>query len=342
MEADPAPWQEFTPLSQSIAATAREAPTRRAVADERKSLTWAELDALVDRIAASLQRDGAHPRSAIAICASASVEYLAVFLGALRAGIAVAPLAPSSTSASLAAMVADCDAALVFVDASTRETFETIALDRPRIALDDSSAGEAFTRWLAPGGAKPRPVEMAPDWTFNIIYSSGTTGAPKGIDPVPRHALATRQALRSVRLWPGRGHPGLYAALFEHDPGQRVPRAGGGGAIVLMKKFEAREFLRLAQIHRATHAMLVPVQYSRIMALPDFEEFDLSSFRMKFSTSAPFAAALKAEVLRRWPGGLIEYYGMTEGGGDMHTGRARTSRQIAYGGRRRRRARTSV
>ena len=111
MEADPPAWQEFTPLSHSIAATARAAPSRRAVVDERKSLTWAELDALVDRIAASLQRDGIKPRGAIAICASASVEYLAVFLGALRAGIAVAPLAPSSTSASLAAMIADCDAA---------------------------------------------------------------------------------------------------------------------------------------------------------------------------------------------------------------------------------------
>jgi Acyl-CoA synthetases (AMP-forming)/AMP-acid ligases II len=61
--------------------------------------------------------------------------------------------------------------------------------------------------------------------------------------------------------------------------------------------------------------MLVPVQYQRIMALPQFGRFDLSSFRAKFSTSAPFAAALKADVVARWPGGLFEYYGMTEGGG---------------------------
>ncbi len=61
--------------------------------------------------------------------------------------------------------------------------------------------------------------------------------------------------------------------------------------------------------------MLVPVQYQRLMALPEFASFDLSSFRMKFCTSAPFAAALKADVLARWPGGLIEFYGMTEGGG---------------------------
>jgi acyl-CoA synthetase (AMP-forming)/AMP-acid ligase II len=61
--------------------------------------------------------------------------------------------------------------------------------------------------------------------------------------------------------------------------------------------------------------MLVPVQYQRSWPLADFAATTSASFRMKFSTSAPFAAALKADVLARWPGGLIEYYGMTEGGG---------------------------
>jgi long-chain acyl-CoA synthetase len=61
--------------------------------------------------------------------------------------------------------------------------------------------------------------------------------------------------------------------------------------------------------------MLVPVQYQRLMARPDFDAHDLSRFRMKFCTSAPFNAALKADVLKRWPGGLVEFYGMTEGGG---------------------------
>ncbi|MFN3520588.1 MAG: class I adenylate-forming enzyme family protein, partial [Sphingomonas sp.] len=87
------------------------------------------------------------------------------------------------------------------------------------------------------------------------------------------------------------------------------------GTAVLMKKFDARRFLELAQANRATHAMLVPVQYARIIALPDFDAFDLSSFALKTCTSAPFSAALKADIVARWPGLLVEYYGMTEGGG---------------------------
>jgi acyl-CoA synthetase (AMP-forming)/AMP-acid ligase II len=61
--------------------------------------------------------------------------------------------------------------------------------------------------------------------------------------------------------------------------------------------------------------MLVPVQYRRLMDFADFGSFDLTSYRMKTCTSAPFPADLKADVLKRWPGGLVEIYGMTEGGG---------------------------
>jgi len=93
------------------------------------------------------------------------------------------------------------------------------------------------------------------------------------------------------------------------------PTIGLGGTLVLLPKFDTTAFLELSQRHRVTHAMLVPVQYRRLMDAPDFDRFDLSSYRRKFCTSAPFPAALKAQVLRRWPGGLTEYYGMTEGGG---------------------------
>jgi acyl-CoA synthetase (AMP-forming)/AMP-acid ligase II len=94
-----------------------------------------------------------------------------------------------------------------------------------------------------------------------------------------------------------------------------VPTLAQGGCLVLCPKFDAAGYLSLAETHRATHTMLVPVQYQRLMALPGFDRHDLSSFRWKFSTSAPFQAPLKAQVLARWPGALVEYYGMTEGGG---------------------------
>ena len=75
------------------------------------------------------------------------------------------------------------------------------------------------------------------------------------------------------------------------------------------------KFLELAQRERVTHAMLVPVQYQRILAHPDFDTYDLGAFKAKLSTSAPLRAQIKADCLKRWPGRLIEIYGLTEGGG---------------------------
>jgi acyl-CoA synthetase (AMP-forming)/AMP-acid ligase II len=81
-----------------------------------------------------------------------------------------------------------------------------------------------------------------------------------------------------------------------------------------MRKFDVARWCELAQLHRATHTMLVPVQYQRLMDFDGFDGFDLSAMRLKYCTSAPFSAELKAEVLRRMPGGLVEIYSMTEGG----------------------------
>ncbi len=304
---------DFIAIGRMVADTAREAPDRRAVQDELRSLTYRELDAMMDQVAAALERDGVKPRETIAICASASVEYLTVFLGALRSGIVVAPLAPSSTAQSLAIMLADCGAKRLFVDADAAMGLpETTP---PRVMLDDLPGSEPFSRWLAPQGARPAHVEIAPDWTFNTIYSSGTTGAPKGIDQP--HSMRWAHVRRRFVFGYGPDAVSLVSTpLYSNTTlASLFPALAGGGRLVLMKKFDARRFLELAQQERATHAMLVPVQYSRIMSLPDFDRYDLSAFHMKFSTSAPFGAALKRDVLARWPGGLVEYYGMTEGGG---------------------------
>ena len=260
------------------------------------------------------------PATAIAICATMSIEYAAVFLGALRAGVVVAPLAPGSAPSSLARMVADASARLVFTDAACIDVVGPVDPNSPsgavpRIALDGSTAGQALNAWLLQPGAKPKPVAVEPAWPFNIIYSSGTTGEPKGI--VQSHGMRWAHVCRvGVYQYGPQTVTVLSTPLYSNTTlVVFFPTLAFGGTVVLMPKFDAAGYLRLAQTHRATHTMLVPVQYQRLMARPDFDAHDLSSFVLKFSTSAPFNAAIKADVLKRWPGGLIEFYGMTEGGG---------------------------
>ena len=310
---------DFGTVSAQVAAHAVEQPDAPALIDERRAVTYAEFDALVDRVAAGLQRDGVKPTEAIAICALSCIEYAAAFVGGLRAGVAVSPLAPSSTPEQLVMMLNDCDAKLFFLDAGVAEALAPVAgkIKARRIALDASTAGEAFEGWLPADGAKPQPVQVDPDWPFNIIYSSGTTGAPKGI--VQSHAMRWLHVNRGGGSGYGPGAVTMTSTPLYSNTTlvSFFPTLGLGGAVVLMKKFDTVKFLELASRHRATHAMLVPVQYRRLMEHQDFDKYDLSSFRMKFSTSAPFPAEVKADVLKRWPGGLIEYYGMTEGGGSF-------------------------
>ncbi|MBN8815160.1 MAG: acyl--CoA ligase [Sphingomonas sp.] len=300
---------DFATLPAILQAHAQEQGDKIAVADASATLTYAQLDTLMNRIAGALQRDGVAQGQSVAIIASASVEYAAIFLGALRAGCVAAPLAPSSTPEALAAMIGDCGAPVVFVDGENAAAIAGQHTSAKQVRLDTPE----FYDWLAAEDAHPAPVTIRPEDGFNIIYSSGTTGTPKGI--VQSHAMRWAHIGRNSAGGYGDAVTMTSTPLYSNTTlVSFLPTLGWGGTVVLMKKFDARAFLELAERHRATHAMLVPVQYQRIMALPDFDRFDLSSFRLKTSTSAPFSAALKADVLKRWPGMLVEFYGMTEGG----------------------------
>ncbi|MDP2132413.1 MAG: AMP-binding protein, partial [Sulfuritalea sp.] len=308
--------QPFGTCAEMIRAHARAHPDHPALIQDHRQVSFATLDAMMDRVAATLQREGIRPTEAVAICAATSLEYAAMFLGALRAGVAVAPLAPSSTAQSLADMAANAEARLMFVDVTTAAELSALRADVAArfVTLDDSAAGQPFSQWLAPAGAVPTPVKIRPEWPFNIIYSSGTTGAPKGI--VQPHVMRWAHVQRARLQGCGPDVVTLIATPLYSNTTlvSFFPTVTLGGSVVLMAKFDAANYLALAEKHRATHTMLVPVQYRRLLAHPDFERRDLSAFVAKFCTSAPFHAELKAEVLRRWPGGLIEYYGLTEGG----------------------------
>ena len=309
----------FVDLAALVAASALQRPASTAVVDGERRIDYAAFNTLTDRVAAALQQAGLIAGQIIAICAASSIEYLAVFLGALRAGVAVAPLAPSSTPQQIRDMVLDSQARLLFVDGPVAQALNAALPALPnqpaQIRLDVAQGDAALGSWLQLAPAQPAPVAIEPAWAFNIIYSSGTTGTPKGI--VQSHAMRWLQVQYAPVFGFGTNTKTLVATPLYSNTTMTtlLPTLAFGGCLVLLAKFDAGAYLKLAQTERATHTMLVPVQYQRLLAWQDFGQFDLTSFHAKFCTSAPLSASLKADIVARWPGAMIEFYGMTEGGG---------------------------
>jgi acyl-CoA synthetase (AMP-forming)/AMP-acid ligase II len=309
--------QGFGHIAALIRHHAAHRPAHPALVMDGQVLSHAALDQAMDRVAVALQRDGLGCGDTVAVCAGTSIAYAMLYLGCLRAGVAVAPLPPSSAADALAGMIRDAQARLLFVDQDAAFLLADVLPGLPTavISLDRSPTLPPLYDWLGAPGTVPAEADIGPGTPFNIIYSSGTTGVPKGI--VQPCSLRWAQMQRAPGLQYGPDAVTLLSTPLYSNTTlvSFFATLAVGGSVLLMAKFDARAYLELAQRYRVTHTMLVPVQYQRLMSVPDFDHYDLSSYRMKFCTSAPCSAALKQDVLARWPGGLVELYGMTEGGG---------------------------
>ncbi len=276
-------------------------------------LSYKALDQQMDCVAAALQQAGLKMGETIAMCGVNSIPYVVLFLGALRAGLAPALIAPSATGKSIAGMTKNSGASLLFLD---HNLFGSVSPHLDSSVNVISLEAAQFEKWYASAPKQPMAVTIEPDLPFNIIYSSGTTGEPKGI--VQSHGMRSAHIERAgvVFGYDTSSVTMIATPLYSNTTlVSFIPAIALGGTIVIAGKFDAAKYVQLASKHRATHAMLVPVQYKRIMDYENFDNYDLDSFVVKFCTSAPFSAELKADIVKRWPGGLVEFYGMTEGGG---------------------------
>ena len=293
-------------------------PEKPALACDGQTVSWGAFDQRINKIANLLLSMGVSKGDNIAIISPNSIPYAELFMGILRAGACVTPLSTMASPDALQKMLTDCGARAIFVAAQYLELVDGFIadLDLARFAIDfDHPAFQPYGAAVDGASDSDPEIQIEMSDAFNLIYSSGTTGTPKGI--LHNHWMRSAQMDRvSPNGYDDNARTLLSTPLYSNTTiVSFLPTLYGGSTVYLMPKFDARGYLEIVQREKITHTMLVPVQYKRIMDVPDFDTFDLSSMQVKFSTSAPLRAEVKADVLARFPGKLLEYYGLTEGGG---------------------------
>jgi long-chain acyl-CoA synthetase len=304
------------PLTQTvidmIRARAPMHPMRDAVICGTTRRSWRDFSTCTNQAAQALVALGVKKGSRVAMLSPNSVAMAELFVATLKAGAIVVPLSSMASPEALAGMLSDCEAEVFFLAASYAELGVQAVARAPRVF--DPEGPEWQSLCAKQPDIDPN-VAVAMEDGFNIIYSSGTTGVPKGI--LHSHAM---RAAQMDRITPN-GYDAEARTLLSTPLCSNttlvsfLPTLAGGSTAILMAKFDAKTWLELAEREAVTHTMLVPVLFRRLLDHPAFSETDLSRLQRKFCTSAPLRDSVKREVLARMPGKLMEVYGLTEGGG---------------------------
>jgi acyl-CoA synthetase (AMP-forming)/AMP-acid ligase II len=297
----------------------------RSVREREQRLDWREFDGYVNRWANALAAIGVRRGGRVATVLPNSLELLATYWACAKLGAAAVPLSPLLTTAGLKSLLADATPDVVLASSDQLASIEDVRHDvawRPvpkwvlvDAASDDEAAGYHAYGSLH-GNASDVPPEAAAeaDDLLTLMYTSGTTGLPKGIQHT--HFIRAMYALTLANAWRMKPesvvlHSG--AIVFNGAMVTLFPAFFCGAKYVLHRSFDAEAFIATVERERVTHTMLVPSQIIAILAARGFDAARLVSLEMILSLGAPLHREQKDRLNQLLPGRFHELYGLTEG-----------------------------
>ena len=293
-------------------------PDGEALVDNGRRFTYAQLDRIVDSVAAGLTARGVVPGDRIALLLGNRAEFAFAMFGAMRAGATIVPLNPREQKPEIAFNVQDSGAKILFFEGSLADRIPdaaTIPSLTHRFAVGEDVAGaERFAALTKPVAPMATP-DFDQESTAVILYTSGTTGKPKG-------AMLTQMSMvmsaihytfclgltgedRALMAVPATHVTGLVAILLS------MVRAGG--TTIFQTAFKAGDFLALAAKEKATYTLMVPAMYNLCLLQASFDDYDLSSWRVGGYGGSPMPIATVQQLAEKLPNlQLSNIYGSTE------------------------------
>ena len=289
--------------------------------------TYAQLNDRSNQLAQLLWAKGLRRGDHIALFMENDIRYFEVVWAALRSGLYITTINRYLTCEEAGYIVDDCEAQALVTSAVMHEA-EGLQAHAPNchtwLSMDDRHPGfDDYDEAIAAFPAEPLAEEPAGGM---MLYSSGTTGRPKGIKrPLPDRSIREPDAALGglqQMLW-GWSEDTVYlspAPLYHSAPiGFCTATLTLGGTVAMMPKFDGLEALRAIENFQVTHSQWVPTMFSRMLKLDiDRDQFDLSSLQVAIHAAAPCPRKVKEEMLDWWGDKIYEYYAGTELNGFTH------------------------
>ncbi len=308
-------------ISGGILSHAKFRAARTAFVCGDRRVTWAEFDCRVSKVANALIAAGLQKGDKVSLLGLNSIETLEIMYGTLRAGGVIVPLSALLTPDLIASLVDDSGSRFFFVVFPLEplampilEKLKEIPKDRCITVGFEDEACTNYEPFIAPASEEAPYIQVENEDVCNIIYSSGTTGIPKGI--VHTHlvrVLAASAGSTEFRI-DSTAITIINTPIFTNATWMMLlPTMGAGGITVLLPVFSPEGFFKAVQEERGTHTFLVPTQFQTIIEHPEFDKYDLSTLRIMVSMGSAMPLPLKQRVLDKMGHGLMELYGVTEG-----------------------------